>query len=185
MIFEAVEHLVVRDNKLASDETPKIFVRKNSSFVKLFVEYWDYEWGLPLISTWNDLSLEVMVGLGREGLGSVKRTKIPWETRAREICHTFLGGSEYAYYDEPAPEKIRYSYLKDFKEILRMNVHRGVRAETKYENGREIGFTLFIDEQHIINLPFEIDWERVERWTGEEEKQFREKEEMKKKVKNF
>lgn len=90
-----------------------------------------------------------------------------------------FGGSEYENYSEPAPERIRQNYLIDFKELLKLNVHIGEYAEVKYENGREIGFTIFIDEKDIRDLP--IDWQKVEFWTKEEETAYREQKAREKK----
>lgn len=91
-----------------------------------------------------------------------------------------FGGSEYERYSEPAPEIISQNYLIEFKELLKLNVHTGEHAEVKYENGREIGFTVFIDEKDIRDLP--IDWQKVERWTEEEEKSYRERKEEEEKA---
>lgn len=180
MIYEYVQHLVVEDNKLVVNKSSKTFGASNNRYVKLFVEYWDYTMLRPLLqgdNIWNNLSLEEIVEQGRQEVGPVARTEIPWETRLREIRHTFLGGSEYSHYDEPAPEKIRGSYLKDFKEILKLNMPQPEYGGVKYENGREIGFTVWIDEKDIMDLPFELDWEKVERCTDEEEAEIRRREE--------
>lgn len=179
MMYENVEHLVVKDNKLVANKIPKTFGASNNRHVKLFVEYWDYNMLRPLLTgdnIWNELTLEEIVEQGRQGIGPVKRTEIPWETRRVEKYHTFMGGV-YENRNVPAPENIRHSYLKDFKEILKLNVRQPRYEGFKYENGREIGFTVWIDEKNIMVLPFDVDWDKIERCTDEEEAEIRRREE--------
>lgn len=74
------------------DDVPKTSFPPDKSYAKLFVEYWDCEY--TILSSkdndiWSNLSLEETIEQARKGIGPVKRTEIPWETRYREKYHTF------------------------------------------------------------------------------------------------